>query len=73
MKFLSRKTVMATTGLGNTSLYAPHLGFPRPIKLGRKSVWVEQEVLDWMAKRVAERDDALAIEAGRAAVREARK
>ena len=33
--------------------------FPRSLKLGGnggKRVWVEREVLDWMASRVAERD-----------------
>lgn len=30
--------------------------FPAPVKIGRRSFWLESEVIEWMAQRVAERD-----------------
>ena len=59
MRFLSKKQVCALV------LYSPaHIArletakkFPKRVRLGQCRVgWVEQEVLDWMAERVAERD-----------------
>lgn len=35
------------------------MGFPKPVSLGDNSVgFVEQEVNDWLAERVAQRDSA---------------
>jgi prophage regulatory protein len=59
MKFLSKKEVRALV------LYCPaHIArleavakFPKRVQLGPGRVgWVEQEVLDWMRARIAERD-----------------
>jgi prophage regulatory protein len=34
------------------------LGFPRPVNIGEHAVaWVEEEVDDWIAARIAARDD----------------
>jgi prophage regulatory protein len=45
----------------NSSLYSAmeRSGFPRPIKLGERSVaWVEEEVDAWIEARRAQRDGA---------------
>ena len=45
---------------GSSTLYAAmdNEDFPRPIALGPRSVgWIEEEVDDWIAARIAARDD----------------
>ena len=38
-------------------------GFPKPIRIGVRAVaWVESEVDDWIAQRIAERDSATTAE-----------
>lgn len=53
-------TVKKTLGLRSDSgLYSAmdKQGLPRPIKLGsRKALWVKAEVLEYIDKKVAERD-----------------
>lgn len=45
--------VTEKTGLSKTSVYMTAT-FPRPIKIGTKAVaWIEREVDDWIAKRIA--------------------
>ncbi len=48
-------------GLSKTQIYT-RMGrdeFPRPVSLGNLRVaWLEREVRDWMAARIAERDRA---------------
>jgi prophage regulatory protein len=47
----------------NSTLYGAmeHHGFPRPIKIGNRSVaWVEDEVDAWIERRKAERDAKVA-------------
>lgn len=34
--------------------------FPAPIKIGVSSMWLASEVDDWVARRIAERDQAAA-------------
>lgn len=48
------------TGMGKTRTYdeIKQGRFPRPVKLGRKSVWPESEVRAWVEARKAERDAA---------------
>jgi len=57
---LRRPQVERVTGLKRSSIYA-HMAegtFPRPIKLGRKSVgWIEAEIVEWQKRRIAERDE----------------
>lgn len=61
MKFLSKKQVTALV------LYSPaHIArleaagtFPKRVSLGVSRVgWVEQEILDWMQQRIAQRDSS---------------
>ena len=52
---------MEATGLGRSSIYKfIALGtFPKPVQLGDRAVgWVDHEVDDWIAERVADRDKA---------------
>lgn len=50
--------VSAKVALGRTSIYAGIAArtFPAPIKSGKRSLWVESEVEQWIADRIAERD-----------------
>lgn len=62
---IRRKQVEALTGLSTSTIYAkfkrnpnrPHEydpSFPRPIRLGAKSVgWVESEVIGWIEAKIA--------------------
>lgn len=60
MKFIRLRTVLEITALSSTTLYRL-MGagkFPQNIALGERCVaWVEQEVEDWLAQRIAERDE----------------
>ena len=50
---------MDCTGLGRSTLYKyiADKTFPKPAKLGKRSVaWVESEVQDWILDRIEERD-----------------
>ena len=57
---LERKpSVLDRTGLSNSTLYDEiNAGrFPRPVKIGARSVgWVKSEVDEWIAQRIAKRD-----------------
>lgn len=64
MKIMRLKEVMDYTGLGRSSIYKFITAgtFPKPVSLGDRAVgWVDHEVEDWIAERVAERDKALAV------------
>lgn len=57
-KILPVRAVAAKTLLSRTVIYRM-MGkgtFPKPIKFGRMSVWLESEVDDWIEARIAERD-----------------
>ncbi len=52
--------VRRRTGLSDSAIYRGVQSgtFPRPLKLTeRSSAWVEAEVLEWIASRIAERDN----------------
>ncbi len=56
---LRRDEVERVTGLPRSTIYdyMAEGKFPKPIKLGPKSVgWLESEVLAWREARIAERD-----------------
>ena len=55
---LPRPEVERRVGLRCTSIYAGIAAgtFPKPIKSGKRSLWVESEVSQWIADRIAERD-----------------
>jgi prophage regulatory protein len=61
MKALTLLAVLEKIGAGRTFLYsAMQAGaFPKPIRVGRRSSWIESEVEQWMADRIAERDAGL--------------
>ncbi len=50
--------VSARVGLGSTSIYAGMAAgtFPKQVKVGSRSLWVESEIEAWIAARIAERD-----------------
>ncbi|MBB1061862.1 helix-turn-helix transcriptional regulator [Marilutibacter spongiae] len=51
--------VQASTGLSRSEIYRRVRSgdFPAPVKLGeRASAWVEREIVEWAARRIAERD-----------------
>jgi len=59
-KILRRKMVENKTGLARSTLYflIQKNRFPEPIHLGPRAVgWIEEEIDDWIAKRVADRDE----------------
>lgn len=55
---LSFADVSARVGLGRTRIYAGIAAntFPKPVKVGTRSLWVEAEIDQWIADRIAERD-----------------
>jgi len=53
---LRRKQVEARTGLSRSTIYlrVSQSTFPAPVSLGARAVgWVESEVNDWLANRIA--------------------
>ncbi|UCX06275.1 helix-turn-helix transcriptional regulator [Shewanella glacialimarina] len=59
MRLIKLKAVMDCTGLGRSTIYKyiADKTFPKPAKLGKRSVaWVESEVQDWILERIEERD-----------------
>lgn len=62
-KILRRDEVEQATGLPRATIYDKIAKgiFPRPIKLGERSVgWLETEINAWQKQRIAERDGAAA-------------
>jgi prophage regulatory protein len=60
-EILRRPAVTRKTGLASSSLYAAIARgeFPKPIKLGERSVgWLSQEVDAWIEARAAKRDES---------------
>jgi prophage regulatory protein len=58
-KVLRLSAVIERTGKPKSSIYADMAkgSFPKPVPLGDKAVgWLEDEVDDWLAARIAERD-----------------
>ena len=58
-RFLSRKQVLALINRSNATLWRwTRAGiFPAPCKIGPRSVaWLETEVANWQARKIAERD-----------------
>ncbi|WP_345843141.1 AlpA family transcriptional regulator [Shewanella algae] len=62
MKLIRLKQVTERTGLGRSSIYSYMAAgyFPRSVKLGPRLVaWVEDEIDEWIAERIEERDGAV--------------
>ncbi len=61
-RFLSKKQVKEIVGFSPAHIdrmehdneYS-HLGFPKRIKIGFRVFWVESEISDWVAERIATR------------------
>jgi prophage regulatory protein len=57
--FLRIKGVERRTGLPKATIYAKVSAgeFPKPVKLGkRSSAWIDEEIDEWQAARIAARD-----------------
>ncbi len=58
VRFLRLPEVLERTGLSRSTIYVRlEQGlFPRPVSLGARAVgWIESEVDEWIAERIAER------------------
>lgn len=63
MAFMRLNEVMRCTGLGKSSIYKFMAAgtFPLAVPLGDRAVgWVDYEIEEWIAGKIAERDNALA-------------
>jgi prophage regulatory protein len=59
VKMVRLKQVVRYTGLGRSTIYKMvALGeFPKQAKISLRAVgWVEQEIIDWLKRRVEDRD-----------------
>jgi len=58
MRFIKLQEVIDLTGRSRSKTYADIAAgkFPRPVKNGKSSRWVDEEVLLWMSERIIERD-----------------
>lgn len=55
MRLIRLPEVLKKTGLSRSRLYADH-SFPKRVQLGARGVaWVESEIEDWIASRIAAR------------------
>jgi predicted DNA-binding transcriptional regulator AlpA len=58
IRFLSINQVLDRLSVGRSTLYAqikdPECPFPAPVHIGRRSVWVEDEVEEFMSSLVAQ-------------------
>lgn len=57
-RLLRLREVLYRTGMSRSRVYA-HMAegqFPRPVKLGRTSTWLESEIEAWIAAKIAQRD-----------------
>jgi prophage regulatory protein len=56
LTILRRKQVQARTGLSRSTIYlrVAQGTFPAPVRLGLRAVgWIESEISDWLAGRIA--------------------
>jgi prophage regulatory protein len=62
IKIVKRKPLLQNLGVCSDRLtdLIKHEGFPKPIRIGKISGWVESEVDVWIEQRMAERDATLA-------------
>jgi prophage regulatory protein len=58
LRALTITDVMEKIGGGRTFIYRAMQAnaFPKPIRVGRRSSWIESEVEQWLTERIAERD-----------------
>lgn len=57
MKLIRLPEVLERVALKKTAVYKlmAEEEFPRPVKLGSASAWVETEIKDWISDRMTER------------------
>ena len=59
IRFLNIKQVQDRVGLGKTMIYklmkCDEHNFPKPAKVGSRSLWSEVEIADWQAGIIASR------------------
>ena len=58
-RILRRSDVESATGLPRSTIYERMAAgtFPKPVSLGVRAVgWLEEEIIDWQKRRIAERD-----------------
>lgn len=62
-RFIALVEVLGLIGLGRTAWtdLVREGRAPKPIKIGQRSLWIESEVRQWMAERVAESRPHLAV------------
>ncbi|MFC6053696.1 hypothetical protein A6M14_03740 [Acinetobacter sp. Ac_877] len=64
LRLIRRKEVQAKTGYGPSSIYAEMAKgrFPKPVVLSERRVaWIESEVNEWIAERIASRNASIAM------------
>lgn len=67
-KILRKPAVLERCGFGTTTLYKfmNEGAFPKAVRLGERAVgWIETEVDDWLARRMAERTQLATKRTGR--------
>lgn len=57
MKLIRLPEVLDRVGLKKTAVYKmmAEEEFPRPVKIGTSSAWVEHEITEWIAARMSAR------------------
>lgn len=55
MRFLSKRQVHAIVGLSPTQFQTRRPDFPRPVRVGYRVFWVDEEVEAWQRARLDER------------------
>jgi prophage regulatory protein len=63
-RFLRLPEVQEVVGLKHATIYEEMQAgtFPRPVPIGKRAVaWLEDEIADWMNKRISERDAGTAV------------
>lgn len=58
MALLTFAQTSAKTACGRTRIYSSIAAgtFPKPVRVGCRSLWVKSEVEQWIADRIADRD-----------------
>lgn len=55
MRFLSKREVRHIVGLSPTQFQTRVPDFPRPVRVGYRVFWLDEEVDAWQQRRIAER------------------
>lgn len=57
-RIIKSREVKSVTSVPRSTMYRLIIEgrFPKPVKMGRSSGWLENEIQQWVADRVSERD-----------------